>query len=258
MESTRMKRILRLAAAAALLAGATPALAMNICVEGAYPPFSETSPDGSVVGFDIDIANALCANIGETCVMVKTDWDGIIPALLEKKCDAIVASMSITDERRQVIDFTKKYYQTAARFVAPKNSDLTFTPEGLEGKVVGVQRGTIHQAFMEGEFPDVQLQTYGTQDEMILDLTSGRIDAGMADSVVLDLGFLKTPAGADYAFFGEPYLIPKYHGEGAGIGVRKEDTELRDKLSAAIAAIRADGIYQTIEKKYFDFDIYGG
>ena len=93
---------------------------------------------------------------------------------------------------------------------------------------------------MEGEFPQTTLQTYGTQDEMVLDLSSGRLDAVMADSVALDLGFLKTPGGADYAFFGEPYSIPKYHGEGAGIGVRKEDTALRDKLSAAIDAIRAE------------------
>ena len=253
-----MNRILRLAGAGLLIGAATPALAMNICVEGAYPPFSETSADGSIVGFDIDIANALCAQIGETCAMVKVDWDGIIPALLEKKCDAIVASMSITEERKQVVDFTQKYYQTPARFVAAKDTALTFTPEGLSGKVVGVQRGTIHQAFMEGEFPDATLQLYGSQDEMTLDLTSGRIDAAMADSVALDLGFLKTPGGADYAFFGESYSIPKYHGEGAGIAVRKEDTELRDKLSAAILAIRADGQYQTIEKKYFDFDVYGG
>ncbi|PZQ49364.1 MAG: nickel transporter [Rhodovulum sulfidophilum] len=252
-----MTRILRLAAAGLLIGAAAPAMAMNICVEGAYPPFSETAPDGSVVGFDIDMANALCAQIGESCTMVKVDWDGIIPALLEKKCDAIVASMSITEDRKQVIDFTKKYYQTPARFVAPKGSDLEFTPEGLAGKVVGVQRGTIHQAFMEGEFPDTTLQLYGTQDEMTLDLTSGRIDAAMADSVALDLGFLRTPAGADYAFYGESYSIPKYHGEGAGIGVRKEDTELRDKLTAAIDAIRADGEYATIEKKYFDFDVYG-
>jgi lysine-arginine-ornithine-binding protein len=253
-------QMIRAFGVAAVLCGIAtgPALALNLCVEGAYPPFSETAADGSIVGFDIDIGQALCKEIGETCELVKVDWDGIIPALLEKKCDAIVASMSITDERRQVIDFTAKYYNTPARFVAPKESELEFTPEGLAGKTVGVQRGTIHQAFMEGEFPEATLQTYGTQDEMVLDLTSGRLDAVMADSVALDLGFLKTPAGADYTFFGDPYSIPKYHGRGAGIGVRKEDTELRDKLSAAIAAIRASGEYDTIQKKYFAYDVYGG
>jgi lysine-arginine-ornithine-binding protein len=253
-----MIRTLSVAAALFGAVAAGPALALGLCVEGAYPPFSETATDGSIVGFDVDIGQALCAQLGEPCDIVKVDWDGIIPALLEKKCDAIVASMSITEERRQVIDFTKKYYNTPARFVAAKDSDLAFTPEGMAGKVVGVQRGTIHQAFMEGEFPGATLQPYGSQDEMVLDLTSGRLDAVMADSVALDLGFLKTPAGADYAFFGEPYSIPKYHGEGAGIGVRKEDTELRDKLSAAIDAIRASGEYDTIQKKYFEYDVYGG
>ncbi len=252
-----MNRMLSAVAAAATLAVASPALALNICVEGAYPPFSETSADGTIVGFDIDVANALCGEIGETCTMVKVDWDGIIPALLEKKCDAIVASMSITEERKQVIDFTKKYYQTPARFVAAKDTDLVATPEGMAGKLVGVQRGTIHQAFMEAHYPDTELRTYGTQDEMDLDLTAGRLDAVMADSIALDDGFLKTDAGKDYAFLGDPQYDPAIHGEGAGIGVRKEDTELRDKLSAAIDAIRANGQYDEIVAKYFDFDIYG-
>ena len=252
-------RIALAASAALLTLGVAQAQeTLRIGTEGAYPPFNNLTSDGQLVGFDIDIAKALCDEMKVKCTFVAQDWDGIIPALLANKYDAIIASMSITEERRQVIDFSEKYYQTPARFVAPKDSDLVFTPEGLAGKVVGVQRGTIHQAFMEGEFPDATLQLYGSQDEMTLDLSSGRIDAAMADSVALDLGFLKTPGGADYAFFGDSYSIPKYHGEGAGIGVRKEDTELRDKLSAAILAIRADGRYQEIEKKYFDFDVYGG
>jgi polar amino acid transport system substrate-binding protein/arginine/ornithine transport system substrate-binding protein len=251
-----MKRIVS-ATAAAFLAGAAPALALNICVEGAYPPFSETAADGSIVGFDIDIANALCAEIGETCEMVKVDWDGIIPALLEKKCDAIVASMSITPEREEVIDFTAKYYQTPARFAAAADADFTDSVEDMAGKVVGVQRGTIHQNYMEAHYPDTELRLYGTQDEAVLDLTAGRIDAVMADSIALSDGFLETPEGQGFAFLGKPHIDPAIHGEGAGIGVRKEDTELRDKLTAAIGAIRADGTYDEIAGKYFDFDVYG-
>jgi polar amino acid transport system substrate-binding protein/arginine/ornithine transport system substrate-binding protein len=252
-----MKRIVSATAAAVILAGAAPALALNVCVEGAYPPFSETTADGSIVGFDIDIANALCAEIGETCEMVKVDWDGIIPALLERKCDMIVASMSITPERAEVIDFTAKYYQTPARFVAAEGADFTDSPEDMAGKIVGVQRGTIHQNYMETHYPETELRLYGTQEEAQLDLTSGRIDAVMADSVVLSQGFLETAAGDGYAWLGEPHVDPKIHGEGAGIGVRKEDTELRDRLTAAIDAIRADGSYEQIAGKYFDFDVYG-
>lgn len=254
-----MTRLPALAAVIALVTGGAAAAAdLRICVEGAYPPFSETTPDGAVVGFDIDVANALCAEMGKTCEMVQTEWDGIIPALLERKCDAIVASMSITEDRKQVIDFTGKYYQTPAKFIAAKDAELTDTPEGLAGKTVGVQRGTIHQDFMESEYPDVELKLYGTQDEAYLDLQAGRVDAIMADSVAMDDGFLKTEAGADYAFFGADYAVPEYHGEGAGIGVRKEDTELKAALDAAIAAIRANGSYDEIGAKYFDFDIYGG
>ena len=252
-----MKFILGTAALAAGISVAMPALALNICVEGAYPPFSETAADGSIVGFDIDIANALCAEIGETCELVKVDWDGIIPALLERKCDAIVASMSSTEQRKQVIDFTDKYYNVPNRFVAAEGAGLVDTPEGMAGKVVAVQRGTIHQSYLEAVYPDTELRLYGTQDEAVLDLSAGRIDAVMADELAITEGFLATPAGAGFALFGEPHSDPAYHGPGAGIGVRKEDTELRDRLSAAILAIRADGTYDTIREKYFETDIYG-
>ncbi|MEO0819020.1 MAG: lysine/arginine/ornithine ABC transporter substrate-binding protein [Pseudomonadota bacterium] len=250
-----MKRVL----AAALAVLATPALAadLDICVEGAYPPFSETTASGEVVGFDVDIANALCATMGKSCTLVQSEWDGIIPALIENKCDAIIASMSITEDRKKVIDFSEKYYQTPAKFIAAKDAGLEDTPAGLAGKVVGVQRGTTHQQFMEGEFADVELRLYGTQDEAYLDLQSGRIDAIVADSVAMSQGFLATEAGEGYAFFGKDYSIPKYHGEGAGIGVRQSDTELRDAFTKAIEAIRADGSYDAIARKYFDFDIYG-
>jgi polar amino acid transport system substrate-binding protein/arginine/ornithine transport system substrate-binding protein len=196
--------------------------------------------------------------MGEECTLLKTDWDGIIPALLEKKCDAIVASMSITPERQQVIDFTNKYYQTPALFAARADAGFDDSPEGMAGKVVGVQRGTIHQDFMEKVYPDTQLTLYASQDEAYLDLVAGRLDAIIADSIAIDDGFLKTPQGEGFAFFGGPHTDPEIHGEGAGIGVRKEDTELRDRLNAAIDAIRADGTYDTIADKYFDFDVYGG
>ena len=255
-----MRFVLAPALAAALLSAgiAQAADTIRVGVEGNYPPFSQVAPDGSLSGFDIDIANALCGEIGKSCEMVKTEWDGIIPALVEGKCDAIIASMSITEQRRQVIDFTTKYYNTPAKFIAAKGAGLTDTPEGMKGKTVGVQRGTIHQDFMEGEFPDVDLKLYGTQDEVYLDLQAGRIDAAMADSVAMDEGFLKTEAGQGFEFFGQDYSVPKYHGDGAGIGVRKGDDALRESLNAAIKAIRASGQYNEIANKYFDFDIFGG
>jgi arginine/ornithine transport system substrate-binding protein len=252
-----MTRTLASVVAAAGLAFAGPALALNICVEGAYPPFSETAPDGSIIGFDIDIANALCDEMGEDCTLVKTDWDGIIPALLEGHCDAIIASMSITPERAQVIDFSEKYYHTPATFAAAADADFTDTPEDMAGKVVGVQRGTIHQDYLERMYPETRLTLYASQDEAYLDLVSGRLDAIMADIIAVDEGFLSTPQGEGFALLGEAHSVPEIHGEGAGIGVRQGEEELRDRFSEAIQAIREDGTYDEIMGRYFDFDIYG-
>lgn len=248
-----MKKILLAATAMSSFAMTAHADNVNICVEGAYPPFSTTESSGEVVGFDIDIANALAAEMGMEATLVKTDWDGIIPALLESKCDAIIASMSITEERKQVIDFSEKYYNSPAGFIGAEGMMV----DALEGKVVGVQRGTIHQDFLEGVFPNLELRLYASQDDVYLDLQAGRIDAAMGDSIAMDDGFLSTDAGAGFGFFGEIYSVPQYHGEGAGVGVRQADTELRDAFSAAILAIRASGEYAVINDKYFDIDIYG-
>jgi len=250
----------RLAAAAAFAAFATSAVAadLNICVEGAYPPFSEISTSGEIIGFDIDIANALCAEIGKSCAMVQSEWDGIIPALLEGKCDAIIASMTITEERKQRVDFTDKYYNSPGRFLAKEGAGLTDSPEGLAGKVIGLQRGTIYQDYMEGEMPNVELKLYGTQDEVYLDLVAGRIDAAFADSIAMSDGFLKTDQGKGYAFFGRDYNEEKYFGIGAGIAVRKGEEDLRDSFTKAIHTIRDNGTYKSINDKYFDVDIYGG
>ena len=241
-----------------LAAGAAGATELKICVEGAYPPFSQINNDGELEGFDIDIANALCDEMGASCELVITEWDAIIPSLEEGKCDAIVASMSITEERKQRVDFSGKYQNTPAKFVAAEGVDWDDTNEGLAGKRICVQRGTIHQDYLEGEYPDIDLVLYPTQDEVYLDMTSGRCDAMMADSVAMQGGFLETEAGEGYAFFGRDHSVPQYHGDGAGIAVRKTDADLRDRFTAAIEAIRANGVYKAINDQYFDFDVYGG
>ena len=230
---------------------------LRIGVEGAYPPFSEKTASGELIGFDIDIANALCAEMGKECTLVEQDWDGIIPALQAKKYDAIIASMSITEDRKKVVDFTAKYYQTPAKFAAKDGMFASDTPEALAGKRIGVQRATIHDDFVTTTYPDSEVVRYGTQDEVYLDLTAGRIDAIIADSTAVEEGFLKTDAGAGYAFFGQDHTDVAFFGEGAGIAVRKGEEELRDGLTAAIAAIRANGVYDEIAAKYFNFNIYG-
>ena len=257
-----MKRFTTALAAAALAVAAGTASVsageeLRIGVEGAYPPFSWKEADGSLKGFDIDITFALCEKMGRECTLVEQDWDGMIPALLARKYDAIVASMSITEERKKRVDFTAKYYNTPAGFVAAEGSDLDVSPAGLAGKAVGVQRGTTHQCFMEKLFPEADLRLYQTQEEVFLDLAAGRLDAQFSDALQADEGFLKLDAGKGFAFVGGPQYDLECHGEGAGVALRKGEDELLQAFNAAILAIREDGTYKSINDKYFDFDVYG-
>ena len=231
---------------------------VRIGVEGAYPPFSYVEPNGELAGFDIDIAKALGKAMGAEVTLVAQDWDGIIPALLAKKYDAIIASMSITEERKQKVAFSNKYYQTPAKFICKKGMMDTFSKEAIKGKKVGVQRATIHDRYLTDNYGnDVEIKRYGTQDEAYLDLTAGRVDLLLADSVALSDGFLKKPEGADYQFIGPDLSDPKWFGDGAGIAIRKQDTALVEKFNMAIDKIRSDGTYKAIQDKYFDFNVYG-
>ena len=255
------RTILSTVAAAALAAIAPPLAAqdtLRIGVEGAYPPFSSKEADGTLVGFDIDIAKALCAEMQRECELVEQEWDGMIPALKARKFDAIVASMSITEERKRQIDFSEKYYQTPARLVAPKDAGFEGTPDGLAGKRIGVQRGATHQCYAEKMFPEAEIVLYGSQDEVFRDLALGRVDAQLSDSLIAQESFLSSDEGADFAFLGGDHTDVDCYGEGVGIAVRKGEDKLREDFSEAITALRENGSYAEINDKYFPFDIYGG
>ncbi len=230
---------------------------VRIGTEGAYPPFNYYDSNKELQGFDVEIAKAICDKMAVKCEFVAQDWDGIIPALLANKYDAIVASMSITEERKKQVDFTDKYYNTPARFIVRKDADnKDVSPEGLKGKTVGAQSATIHANYLEGEYPDSELKLYGTQDEANLDLVAGRLDAVLADSIVLYEWLEKTDDGKCCEFVGEPLTDPTYFGDGAGIAVRKEDQDLKKMMNDALAAIIEDGTYEKINQKYFPFSIY--
>ena len=251
---------LALTLAATLLMG-TAALANPVKVGVAaepYPPFSSPDASGNWVGWEIDFMNAVCKQAQLDCVLTPTAWDGIIPALTSGQIDVIMSSMSITDERKQTIDFSDKYYNTPAIVIAAKGSGITPTAEGLAGKIVGVQVSTIHENYVNQYFGPTaaEVKTYQTQDEANQDLAAGRIDAIMADSITLQ-SFLESDAGkACCGNVGAVADDPAILGDGVGAGVRKGDP-LKDQINAAIVAIRADGTYDAISKKYFDFDIYG-
>lgn len=239
-----------------LAQNAATAPTLRLGVEGAYPPFSEIGPDGKLKGFDIDMAQALCAKLGVTCTLVQQEWDGMIPALNARKFDAIIASMAITEERQRQVAFSAPYYSTPVRWVARAGSVAGTSPAQLKGKRVGVQRSSIHDRYATQQVPGIEVVRYAKQDDVFLDLAAGRIDLVLSDSVAADLGFLKRPAGKGFAFVGAPVEHPIF-GQGAGIAVRKADAALAQRFSEAIRALRADGTYQKIQARYFDFDVYG-
>lgn len=253
-----MKRILASAFGlgfALLMAG--PAAAqdkLRIGTEAAYAPFAFVLPSGELSGFDIDITKALCVEMGADCEIINQAFDGLIPALNAKKIDAIVASMSITPERLEAIDFAGPYYTVPALFIGPKESGIEITPEGLDGRYVGVQRGSTMANYVEENFPDARVQVYDTSDAANLDLASGRVDLVFADSVVLQ-AFLESPDGAGFEAVGEPIYDAELLGTGAGIGIRKGDTELQGKFDAALKAVIDSGEYQTINDKYIPVSI---
>lgn len=248
--------------AAAPAAAAAPEAAMEIKfgTDATYAPFESTSPSGEIVGFDIDLAKAMCEEMKAKCTFMNQAWDGIIPNLNTKKYDVIASSMSITPERKLEVRFTQKVWDAPNRFIAKAGSTLVATPDGLKGKSIGVQQGTIQETYAKKYFPDAKIKSYKTIEDSYNDLTAKRIDTVFADGVVLTEGFLKKPAGKDFAQLGDDIPAaadPTILGEGTGFAVRKDDVALADKLNKAFDAIRANGKYKTIADKYFNFDIYG-
>ena len=246
---------------AALLLG-TAAMADPIKIGIAaepYPPFASPDAAGNWVGWEVDFINAVCKAGEMECVITPVAWEGIIPSLTGGQIDAIMASMSITEERSKTIDFSDKYYNTPTVIVTAKGSGLTPDAAGMAGKIIGVQVSTIHEAYAQAHFPDAaEIKTYQTTDEGFQDLAAGRIDASQADSIAID-AFLASDAGmACCEAIGAVADDPAILGAGVGVGLRKGEDALKAKFNAAIAKVLADGTYDAISKPYFASSIYGG
>lgn len=254
-------------AATALLAflgcGAVQAQAPNwekirIGVEGNYPPFSKMTPDGKFEGFDIDIALAVCAEIKAECTLINQEWDGMMPALNAKKFDMIVASMSITEERKKVANFSDSYYDIPSTFIGKVGSFTDVSPTALKGKTIIVTRNTPRAKFLADNYKDSTLLQVAKEPEVTMELAAGRGDVGFGSSLAATSAFLKSPEGKGFARVGAPLTIGGAKaGGGVGIAMRKGDDSLRTKVNAAIKAITVNGTYKKINDKYFDVNIRG-
>ena len=264
---------------AALAAGAAVAQekTVRIATEGAYAPWNFTGAGGKLEGFDIDLANELCSRMKTKCEIVAQDWDGIIPALLAKKYDAVMAGMSITDERKQVIDFAGPYADSPNGYLVAKTSPLAKMPGTgqiynlvtqqaeaekaieatkplLKGKTLGVQVSTTHPVFADTYLKGTaEIREYKTTEAHDLDLLSGRIDAVLADATAI-IGTLDKPEFKDYTLVG-PAITGGIQGDGVGIGLRKEDAELKMKFNEAIQAATQDGTIRKLSMKWFKIDV---
>jgi len=268
--------------ASLFIIGSVNADQIKIGTEGAYPPWNSKDASGNLIGFEVELANELCAIMKHECTIVEQDWDGMIPALLMRKFDAIMAGMSITDERLKTINFSQGYADEVASLAVMKGSDLEGmeTPEGinlslggsdvkktlktltsaLSGKTVCTQTGTIHQNFLEsGDVGSVNVRTYKTQDEVNLDLTAGRCDVALAAAVAfVDYA---DKSGEAVVLVG-PTLSGGAFGNGVGVGIRKggdgaigkRDAQLLKDFNKAIDKARKDGIISRLAIKHFGFD----
>jgi polar amino acid transport system substrate-binding protein len=251
------RRIIMAAAALAMMAGASSAAMADIKFGVAaepYAPYSSKDASGKWVGWEIDLMNALCAQMNEKCELVEVAWDGIIPALTSKQIDVIFSSMSATDERKQTIDFSDMYYNTPSNLIGQKTGDTDITPEHLKGKVIGVQVSTTHERYAQKYFAPAgaEIKTYSTQDEANNDLAAGRLDYVQADSTALD-AFLKSDQGKQCCEL--KGTVPDditVLGSGVGAGIRKEDIALKEKINAAIAELAKQKKFSEITKNYPD------
>lgn len=257
-----MNRTLRLVATGVLLglaglAQADAGKTLRVGTDGTFPPYSSVKADGKLYGFDIDIANALCAEMKVKCELVRYDFDGMIPALNTRKLDLIVASMAITEERQKAIAFSDKYEGGYSKLMSRKGATLEATPAGLKGKSIGVQQGSIQESYTKAVFgkAGATVRSYSSSANALLDLNAGRLDAIMVEIGVAH-EFLHGVNGKQLALFGPKFDDVKYFGTGSGIAMRKNEPELLKKVNAALNTLLKNGSYKRINDRYFDYDQY--
>lgn len=219
-------------------------MTIKIATESSYKPFSYTDADGKLIGYEIELAEAMCAQMKADCDIISQDWDGLIPGLNAQKFDAIMAGISITPERQEVIEFSDPYFHTSIILIGKKGDNVSI--DALKGQPIASQRATVASEYLQDKHADADIKLYDTQDNAYLDLTSGRVRAMMSDKVS-GMDWLKTPAGKDYEVKGQEITTDK---DAMGIGFRKGDP-LVAKFNKALAEIKANGTYDQISGSYF-------
>lgn len=231
--------------------------ALRFLTDDDYPPLDFALPDGTLAGFNVDIARAICAELQVACTIQVRRWDTLIDSLLSGKGDAVAASFVATPALRAKVDFTKPYYKSPARFIARKDSKLAdTTPTALNGKNIGVVAGSAHKAYLDAFFSGVVQKPYPDVGALRDALRTGAIDAAFGDGLSWAVWLGGSASDDCCAFKGGPYLESRFFGEGVGIALRKEDTDLRHAIDWALARLATRGVYAELYLKYFPVGFY--
>ncbi|GKX62660.1 arginine ABC transporter substrate-binding protein [Pragia fontium] len=241
-----MKKLLVATLLASISLSAAAAEKIRFATEASYPPFEFIDANNQIQGFDIDLANALCKEIKAECTFSNQSFDSLVPGLKFRRFEAAIAAMDVTPERQQQVTFTNTYYDNSAQFIAMKGkvADLA----ALKGQKVGMQNGSTHQKYLLEKHTDIKPVAYDSYQNAILDLKSGRINAVFGDTAVVAEWLKKND---DLASVGEKVTDNAYFGTGFAIALNQKNTDLRDKMNAALEKIKQDGTYKAIYDKWF-------
>jgi polar amino acid transport system substrate-binding protein len=230
---------------------------LRFVTDSDYPPFHYFDEVGALTGLNVDLAKAICEVLEVECEVKDVDWSEIFPSLDRDEADAAIASIRISPESAEKADFTSRYYATPARFIAQKTSELKdIRPETLQGKKVGVAKGTGHEAYLKLFFPNVAIASFDTADDAQKALKGGAIDLVFGDGIGLTFWINGVTSEGCCEFRGGPYLDTKFFGEGVGIAVKKGNRQLAQILNYALEQVHASGRYEELFLRYFPMSFF--
>ncbi|MDT3380207.1 transporter substrate-binding domain-containing protein [Labrys neptuniae] len=245
--------LLGLAASGAQALSAQAADKIKIATDATFPPFESIDANGKLVGYDVELMQAICEAAKLDCDIFNAAWDGMIPGLIDGKYDALISQLTVTEKRRKVIAFSDIYNHPIFRFVAKKGASFEFTPEGMAGKTIAVQTGTPMDAYVTSHFPKATIKRYDTGSAPYLELTAGRAELHISYQAQITASFLKSDAGKDYELVG-PQLTgkdAKEFGEGVAIAIGKKNTALVAEINKGLTILRDNGTLKALDAKYF-------
>lgn len=235
----------------------TKRVVVRFLTESDFPPFNFYDEEGALVGFNVDVARAICLELDTACDIKVRPWEELMPALKRGEADAVIASHAITPDALASVDFTDRYFYTPGRFAGKLGEDeFDMTPEGLEGKRIGVATGTAHEAFLRAFFRSSAINAYETADLARDALLQNEVDFVFDDGISLIFWLHGTASKRCCEMKGGAYLEPKYFGEGIAVAVPKNDQQIKTLINGALARLRADGRLDELVERYFPVKVY--